>query len=201
MTTRPFSEYDHVLKVLLIGDSGVGKTALLAQFVDEVYSPNFISTIGVDFKIKTMTVNGKYIKVSLWDTAGQDRFRTITSSYYRSANGIIVCFDVTDPTSFKNVTSWMNEIDRHASPDVYKILVGTKADLIVNRLVDYTTAKEFADRMGIGYMETSSKERINVNELFNKIVTDLISRGVGRAITSAIPFKPETIKEKSCSCT
>uniref|UniRef100_A0A8C6SKS3 RAB1A, member RAS oncogene family a n=1 Tax=Neogobius melanostomus TaxID=47308 RepID=A0A8C6SKS3_9GOBI len=123
---------DYLFKLLLIGDSGVGKSCLLLRFA--------------------------------WDTAGQERFRTITSSYYRGAHGIIVVYDVTDQESFNNVKQWLQEIDRYASENVNKLLVGNKCDLTTKKVVDYTTAKEFADNLGIPFLETSAKSASNVEQ-------------------------------------
>ena len=129
------SEYDYLFKLLLIGDSGVGKSCLLLRFADDTYTESYISTIGVDFKIRTIELDGKTIKLQIWDTAGQERFRTITSSYYRGAHGIIVVFDVTDQESFNNVKQWLHEIDRYACANVKKLLVGNKCDLASKRAV------------------------------------------------------------------
>jgi len=152
-------EYDYLFKLLLIGDSGVGKSCLLLRFADDSYLDSYISTIGVDFKIRTVEQDGKTIKLQIWDTAGQERFRTITSSYYRGAHGIIIVYDVTDQDSFNNVKQWLNEIDRYASDNVNKLLVGNKSDLTANKVVATETAKAFADEMGIPFMETSAKKR------------------------------------------
>uniref|UniRef100_H3CFY0 RAB1A, member RAS oncogene family a n=1 Tax=Tetraodon nigroviridis TaxID=99883 RepID=H3CFY0_TETNG len=155
-------EYDYLFKLLLIGDSGVGKSCLLLRFADDTYTESYISTIGVDFKIRTIELDGKTIKLQIWDTAGQERFRTITSSYYRGAHGIIVVYDVTDQESFNNVKQWLQEIDRYASENVNKLLVGNKCDLTTKKVVDYTTAKSFADNLGIPFLETSAKSSTNV---------------------------------------
>lgn len=144
-------EYDYLFKLLLIGDSGVGKSCLLLRFADDTYSESYISTIGVDFKIRTIEHDGKTIKLQIWDTAGQERFRTITSSYYRGAHGIIVVYDVTDQDSFDNVKQWLQEIERYASENVKKLLVGNKSDLTQKKQVDYTTAKEYADQLAIPF--------------------------------------------------
>ncbi|KAG2598426.1 hypothetical protein PVAP13_5KG366500 [Panicum virgatum] len=154
-------EYDYLFKLLLIGDSGVGKSCLLLRFADDSYLESYISTIGVDFKIRTVEQDGKTIKLQIWDTAGQERFRTITSSYYRGAHGIIVVYDVTDQESFNNVKQWLNEIDRYASENVNKLLVGNKCDLAESRAVSYEAGKALADEIGIPFLETSAKDACN----------------------------------------
>lgn len=148
-------EYDYLFKLLLIGDSGVGKSCLLLRFADDTYTESYISTIGVDFKIRTIELDGKTIKLQIWDTAGQERFRTITSSYYRGAHGIIVVYDVTDLDSFNNVKQWLHEIDRYACDNVNKLLVGNKCDMSARKVVDYNTAKEFAEQLGKWWSKSS----------------------------------------------
>ena len=120
--------------VLLLG---VGKSCLLLRFADDTYTDSYISTIGVDFKIRTVDLDTKTIKLQIWDTAGQERFRTITSSYYRGAHGIIIVYDITDKESFDNVRQWLFEIDRYASENVCKLLVGNKSDLGNKRAVEF----------------------------------------------------------------
>jgi Ras-related protein Rab-1A len=135
------NQYDFILKYLIIGSSGVGKSSLLLRYVDDEYSDQHIVTIGVDFKIKTMDVNGKKIKVNIWDTAGQERFKGITSSYYKGAKGIMIVYDLTDLESFKKINDWMIEIEKNAPNDVYKILIGNKSDLNELRKVSYDMGK------------------------------------------------------------
>eukprot|EP01094_Clydonella_sp_ATCC50884_P009774 TRINITY_DN192_c0_g1_i6.p1 TRINITY_DN192_c0_g1~~TRINITY_DN192_c0_g1_i6.p1 ORF type:complete len:205 (+),score=82.01 TRINITY_DN192_c0_g1_i6:85-699(+) len=170
------SEYDYLFKLLLIGDSGVGKSCLLLRFADDTYTESYISTIGVDFKIRTIQMDGASIKLQIWDTAGQERFRTITSSYYRGAHGIIVVYDVTDQVSFNNVKQWLQEIDRYACESVNKLLVGNKSDLSTKKVVDYNTAKEFADGLAIPMLETSAKNATNVEEAFETMTREIKSR-------------------------
>ncbi|CAI9734812.1 ras-related protein Rab-1A [Octopus vulgaris] len=169
-------EYDYLFKLLLIGDSGVGKSCLLLRFADDTYTESYISTIGVDFKIRTIELDGKTIKLQIWDTAGQERFRTITSSYYRGAHGIIVVYDVTDQESFVNVKQWLQEIDRYASETVNKLLVGNKCDQNPKKVVDYTTAKEYADSLGIPFLETSAKNATNVEQAFMTMAAEIKNR-------------------------
>ena len=120
----------------------------------------------MDFKIRTIELEGKTIKLQIWDTAGQERFRTITSSYYRGAHGIIIVYDVTDQESFNNVKQWLFEIDRYAMEGVSKLLVGNKSDLTSKKVVSYETAKEFADSVGMEFLETSAKNSTNVEKAF-----------------------------------
>merc|ERR1712167_191634 len=174
--TKMASEYDYLFKLLLIGDSGVGKSCLLLRFADDTYTETYISTIGVDFKIRTLELDGKTVKLQIWDTAGQERFRTITSSYYRGAHGIIVVYDVTDQASFSNVKQWLQEIDRYACENVNKLLVGNKCDLTTKKVVDFNTAKEFADGLGIPFLETSAKNSTNVEDAFITMATEIQKR-------------------------
>jgi len=146
------------------------------RFADDTYTESYISTIGVDFKIRTIELNGKTIKLQIWDTAGQERFRTITSSYYRGAHGIIVVYDITDQVSFNNVKQWLQEIDRYACENVNKLLVGNKCDLVAEKTVDVNTAKEFADSYDIPFIETSAKTAHNVEKCFVQMATSIKNR-------------------------
>jgi len=130
----------------------------------------------VDFKIRTIDLDGKTIKLQIWDTAGQERFRTITSSYYRGAHGIIVVYDCTDQESFGNVKQWLEEIDRYACDGVNKLLVGNKNDLTTRKVVDYTTAKEYAEQLGIPFLETSAKNATNVEQAFMTMAAEIMQR-------------------------
>merc|ERR1711970_468927 len=170
------SEYDYLFKLLLIGDSGVGKSCLLLRFADDTYTETYISTIGVDFKIRTIEIEGKVIKLQIWDTAGQERFRTITSSYYRGAHGIIVVYDVTEKETFDAVERWMTEIERFAGNEVNKMLVGNKCHMVSKKTVDYSSAKEYADQLGIPFLETSAKNATNVEQAFMTMAAEIKNR-------------------------
>eukprot|EP01132_Coremiostelium_polycephalum_P002874 gene2874-3572_t len=182
-------DYHYLFKLLLIGDSGVGKSCLLLRFADDTYSESFLSTIGVDF----------------WDTAGQERFRTITSSYYRGAHGIIVVYDVTDKSTFDNVRQWLQEIDRFACENVNKLLVGNKSDLTAKKVVDYNTAKAFADSLQIPFLETSAKQSTNVEQAFMTMATEIKNRLTASQPTSTpdsrakvVPGSSAPVQQKSC---
>merc|ERR1712014_369616 len=178
-------EYDYLFKLLLIGDSGVGKSCLLLRFADDTYTESYISTIGVDFKIRTIELDGKTVKLQIWDTAGQERFRTIPSSYYRGAHGICVVYDVTDMDSFNNVKQWLQEIDRYACENVNKLLVGNKSDLTSKRAVSSEQGKEFADSIGIEFLETSAKTSTNVEQAFLTMASQIKARMTAQPSASA----------------
>ncbi|CDS42331.1 ras protein rab 8b [Echinococcus multilocularis] len=154
--------YDYLFKLLLIGDSGVGKTSLLFQFTEEQFNATFIATIGIDFKIRTIDVEGKKIKLQIWDTAGQERFRTITTAYYRGAMGIMLVYDITQYQSFRNIKQWLTNIDDHANSDVERMLLGNKCDMVSQRQVTKEEAQEFAKNHNIEFLETSAKEGENL---------------------------------------
>lgn len=158
-------DYNHLFKLLIIGDSNVGKSSLLLRFADNSFSGSYITTIGVDFKIRTVDINGERVKLQIWDTAGQERFRTITSTYYRNTHGVIIVYDVTNPESFVNVKRWLNEISQNCD-NVCKILVGNKNDDPSRKRVDSQDAQRFGESVGVRVFETSAKENINVEEMF-----------------------------------
>jgi len=167
-------DYDYLFKLVLIGDSGVGKSCLLLRFADDSFTDSYISTIGVDFRFRTVNIDMKTVKLQIWDTAGQERFRTITSAYYRGAHGIIMVYDVTNYESFEHVEEWLNEVNRHASESTLKLLVGNKADLQEDKKVSSEDAKNFADKLGISFLETSAKNATNVEAAFLTMAKQLI---------------------------
>jgi len=193
-----------LFKVLLIGDSGTGKSCLLIRFAEDIFSDNYISTIGVDFKIKTITVEGKTVKMQVWDTAGQERFRTITASYYRGSNGIIIVYDVTDRESFDHVSYWMKEIDRLASPDVCRLLVGNKSDLSEKRIVSTEEGQALANQHGVPFIETSAKDNQNVENLFTQMAIAMQKKqgalGPAGGSTGAVPLRPAQQVKKEGGC-
>lgn len=172
------SNYNHLVKLLLIGDSAVGKSSILLRYSDDQFSSSFITTIGIDFKIKSIQLDGdKKVKLQIWDTAGQERFKTITTAYYRGAMGILLVYDVTNAQSFNNVKNWMNQIDQHAAENVNKLLVGNKSDVPDHmRQVSHTEGKELADRYGVEFFETSAKSNTGVTEAFESIARDIVER-------------------------
>ena len=173
-------EYDYLFKLLLIGNSSVGKSSLLVRFVDDIWEENFVPTIGVDFKLKTLDVNGKKVKLQIWDTAGQERFKNITASYYRGGNGVLVVYDITDRDSFTNLTSWLIEIEKNANKNVFKLLIGNKNDLESERKVTTEEGKEFADSNGMKFIETSAKTADKVYEAFELLTQEIIKNNLNK---------------------
>ncbi len=165
-----------MIKLLLIGDSGVGKSCLLLRFSDDSFTTSFITTIGIDFKIKTIEIEGKRIKLQIWDTAGQERFRTITTAYYRGAMGILLVYDITDENSFQNIRNWIRNIEQHAAEGVDKVLIGNKCDMKDQRVVDKDRGVALAREYSIKFFETSAKLNENVTEAFYDIAADIKKR-------------------------
>lgn len=167
---------DLQIKLLMIGDSGVGKTCLLLRYSNDSFSPTFITTIGIDFKIKNVEIDGKKCKLQVWDTAGQERFRTITTSYFRGAHGIILVYDVTDRRSFENIRNWMSQIQTHADVHVNKILVGNKCDMLEEKVVSTEEGEGLAKEFGMEFSECSAKTDINVDQSFLTVARQIKNR-------------------------
>lgn len=170
------SKYDYLFKLIVIGDTNTGKSCVLSRFTDDAFSNNFISTIGVDFKVKTINIDNKLIKIQCWDTAGQCRFRTITNSYYRGANGVIITYDITNKKSFDNIESWLTDVDKFSSDSAIRMLVGTKTDLTEKREVAIEEVELLATKLNISYIETSAKENINIEDIFINLSTELLAQ-------------------------
>jgi len=159
-------------KILIIGESSVGKSSLMTRFVDETFQPSFFPTIGVDFKVRTLVIDGHQCKVQIWDTAGQERFRVITTTYYRDAAGVLIVYDVTNGESFSRIRRWIDEINKYCDESIAIVLVGNKDDNPsfdgdpVEKVVSTSDAEEYANQMNLTFFETSAKDNKNVDEAF-----------------------------------
>ena len=163
-------------KILLIGDLGVGKSCVILRYIEDDFPLNIMSSIGVDFKSKQIEIDDHLIKMQIWDTAGHEKFRTITTSYYKSAQAIIIVYDITDQATFEHVKNWMVEIDKFAKQGVLKVIVGNKKDLEDKRQVPEELGKNFAEKNGVKFMEVSAKKNINIEELFLDINKCLLEK-------------------------
>jgi small GTP-binding protein len=168
------AEPDFLLKLILIGDSGVGKTNFLGQFVRNKFHPESKTTIGVEFALKTLRVKDKLVRAQIWDTAGQERYRAITTSYYRGVVGAMILYDITSSRSFNSVQRWLDELRVNSEPGVVVMLIGNKTDNEGGRSVTATEGKNFAQKEGMMFMETSAKEGFNVSEAFSQLVDHLL---------------------------
>jgi len=166
-------EYDYVFKVVLIGDSGVGKSNLLSRFTRGEFNLASKTTIGVEFATKCISVRSKTIKAQIWDTAGQERYRAITAAYYRGAVGALLVYDITDVNSFNNVKHWLKELRDHTKANIVVMLVGNKTDLEKSRAVEQDEAIAFSKKYDMEYVETAALNATGVDTAFHKIITDI----------------------------
>lgn len=170
---------DYLFKIVLLGDSAVGKSNLLYRFARDEFYPNSKSTIGVEFQTQKMVINGKEVKAQIWDTAGQERFRAVTSAYYRGAVGALLVYDISRRQTFESVGRWLNELHTHSDMNVVTILVGNKSDLKEGRDVKMAEGKSLAESKGLFFIETSALDSSNVASAFKTVVKeiyDILSR-------------------------
>ncbi|XP_042043386.1 ras-related protein RIC2 [Salvia splendens] len=170
---RAEDDYDYLFKVVLIGDSGVGKSNLLSRFTRNEFSLESKSTIGVEFATRSLTVDGKVIKAQIWDTAGQERYRAITSAYYRGAVGALLVYDVTRHSTFESVERWLRELRDHTDPNVVVMLIGNKCDLRHLVAVSTDDGTSFAETESLYFMETSALDATNVENAFTEVLTQI----------------------------
>ncbi|XP_022971628.1 ras-related protein RABC1-like [Cucurbita maxima] len=207
-STSNQTEFDYLFKLLMIGDSGVGKSSLLLSFTSDSFE-DLSPTIGVDFKVKYVTAGGKRLKLAIWDTAGQERFRTLTSSYYRGAQGIIMVYDVTRRETFTNLSEvWAKEIDLYSTnQDCIKMLVGNKVDKESFRTVTKKEGIDMARECGCLFTECSAKTRVNVQQCFEELVLKILetpsllsegSKGVRKNIFKEKPPQPDASASSCC---
>jgi len=172
MSTKE-DEYDFLFKVVLIGDSGVGKSNLLSRFTRNEFTIESKSTIGVEFATRTIQCDGKVIKAQIWDTAGQEKYRAITSAYYRGAVGALLVYDITRATTFEHLERWLQELLNHSDKNIVVMLVGNKSDLRHLRAVSTEQSKEFAEKNNLSFIETSALDSSNVELAFTNILSQI----------------------------
>ena len=176
MNNEEDEETCKIYKILLLGDSAVGKSCLLLRYCDEKFQDLHLATIGLDFRLKTIYLeNNKKVKVQIWDTAGQDRFLAITKNYYRGANGILLVFDITNLSSFEHIKNWIEQIKEEAPEKIIIYLVGNKIDCLNSRLISTEEGKKLAKEFGLKYYETSAKNNENVNSTFLDLIKEINS--------------------------
>jgi small GTP-binding protein len=190
-------------KFIIVGSSGVGKTAILKRLVEDTYTEDSQSTIGVEFDSTVLNIGDRKVKLQIWDTAGQERFRSISKAYYRNAVGVILVYDLTDRKSFDELTSWLNDIRTLCDANAVVQLIGNKSDLNAQRVVSAAEAEQFATQHHLQYLETSAKMAANVREAFVKVATAILAKG-GKPTTAGDqdPFskKKEETQQPSGGC-
>ena len=189
-------------KILLLGDSSVGKTCFLKRYTDNTFQDAYLSTIGFDFKFKTVTLkSGKKVKVQLWDTAGQERFRTIAKSYYKGAHGIILIYDVTNRKTFENIRKWLNQIKEETSNKISIILVANKIDCDADlRVVSKEEGEDLAKNAGLPIYEASAKQSINVNESFQFLIEQVSENSSNIHTQTSTKLNQNTSSKKKNCC-
>ena len=192
-------KYDYLFKILLIGEATAGKTPFLLRYTDDSFKANHLTTIGIDFKIKIININGKLIKLQIWDTAGQKEFRTITKTYFKGTHGIILLYDVADQDSFSNIPNWMKQIENNAPNNACKVLVGNNCEK-PDRVVTEEEGKKMADDFSMAFFEASPKTNQNINEVFNYLVQEILKSIEGKKQTPNIELDNGKKKKEKKEC-
>ncbi|KAM6940011.1 GTP-binding protein Rab-3D-like [Xenentodon cancila] len=201
--------FDYMFKLLIIGNSSVGKTSFLFRFADDSFTSAFVSTVGIDFKVKTIYRNDKRVKLQIWDTAGQERYRTITTAYYRGAMGFLLMYDITSQDSFCAVQDWATQIKTYSWDSAQVVLVGNKLDLEEDRQVPTEDGQRVATELGFQFFEASAKDNINVKQVFDKLVDvicEKMNESVNGVSSPSAAQKGDSLKDKplasqaGCGC-
>ncbi|KAM0947042.1 putative small GTP-binding protein [Dioscorea sansibarensis] len=181
---------EYLFKVVIIGDSAVGKSNLLSRYARNEFNPHSKATIGVEFQTQSMEIDGKEVKAQIWDTAGQERFRAVTSAYYRGAVGALVVYDISRRTTFDSVSRWLQELETHSDNTIARILVGNKCDLENIRAVPVEEGKALAEEQGLFFMETSALDSTNVKTAFEIVIKEIYAN-VSRKVLNSDSHKAE----------
>ncbi|XP_057673441.1 RAB3D, member RAS oncogene family, b isoform X1 [Corythoichthys intestinalis] len=201
--------FDYMFKLLIIGNSSVGKTSFLFRYADDSFTSAFVSTVGIDFKVKTVFRNDKRIKLQIWDTAGQERYRTITTAYYRGAMGFLLMYDITNQESFNAVQDWATQIKTYSWDNAQVILIGNKCDLEDDRLIPTEDGQRLGEDLGFQFFEASAKDNINVKQVFERLVDvicDKMNESVEGDATLVPNHRNQSLKDSSsesqrnCAC-
>ena len=196
--------YDQKIKIMVIGESLVGKTALITKYTKNTFGGAYLTTVGIDFQDKFLNINGKEIKIELWDTAGQERFRNIAKNYFQSSDGFLLVYDLTKKSSFENLEFWNTQINLNAPKETKYILVGNKKDLEDQREVKIEEGEDFAKKNNIKFFETSAKDGTNVIDVFEtlakEIVNDVEQINTRSKRSSQVLKKKNTVAEKKSCC-
>jgi Ras-related protein Rab-1A len=192
--------YTTLYKILIVGNANAGKTAILDRFTNKSFNDSYISTIGIDFNVKSVSINDNVsIKLQIWDTCGQERFKALTRSYYRNANAVIVVYDITSPQSFKNAKEWIKETEQYLDDDVLVILVGNKSDLYEFRKVQYFEGHQLAEQKRLQFFETSAKYDNNIETVFDFVAQKLYDTDKKKKENDSIPLK-KSWRKRHCFC-
>lgn len=197
------TEYDYLFKIIIIGNPGVGKSSLLIQYADHTFDPSYISTIGVDFKFKTLNIDGKIVKAQFFDTAGHERFRSLAGSYYKSAHGIIIMYDITSRDSFLNIDSWIKDAQCYANPETPVIVIGNKTDLDYMREIDTKTAVQWCQNRGLDVYEVSAKEYYSIETVMSQFIKSIMMKYIATNRSRGLSIseiKTEGKKKKKRCC-
>jgi Ras-related protein Rab-1A len=189
-------QIDELFKIVLIGDSGVGKSCILLRFADDTFTENCHTTIGVDFRFKCLTYKGKNIKLQIWDTPGQERFKTVTSAYYRGADGIIIVYDQSEKTTFEHINNWIEDISKYTNDEPIKIVLGNKNDLIDKNEVSDDDILNFENKTNIPVVKVSAKNSFQINLAFEKLIEKLMIKHKQKSLTNNHSLEPISVKGK-----
>ena len=189
-------EYEYLIKILIVGDSTVGKTNFIKKYVENKFNESYFASTGIDLITTSIKIEGKSFKIQIWDTAGQEKYRAMTKNLFLKTQGIVIIFDISNETSFINLKSWMNDIKEECSADIPMILVGNKLDLEDKRVIDKERAMEFAKNKKLEYIETSSKTGENINKALSLIIEKIYQRADSNSNFS-FTLDDGTVKKKS----
>ena len=192
--------FDVKYKIMVIGESKVGKTSLIKRYTKDEFGGVFLTTVGVDFQDKIIEIDGKKVRLQVWDSAGQERFRNITKSYFQSSHGFLIVYDITDRQSFEKLNFWVNSVKNNAPENAKSILVGNKCDLANNREVSFEEGENYAKKYNIKFFETSAKDGTNVNDSFFYLANEINKDDKSKAKDKVVKLESGNKKGKKKSC-